>query len=91
MTGRGFRKPSRALANDQKQISHIDLETIEEVARQAGQKDNYPWTAGFMVQAQEADHTIAALKRLLQDKRAGGLPGDSDLLKGLPVDQFFYL
>ena len=87
--GRGFRKPSQALAKDQKHITYVDSESIEEIARQASRTDNYPWTAAFMVRAQEADHTIAALKRLLQDKRAEGLPGDSDLLKGLPVDQFF--
>ena len=44
LTGRGFRKPSQALAKDQKHINYVDSESIEEIARQAGQTDNYPWT-----------------------------------------------
>ena len=42
-----------------------------------------------MGRAQDEDSTIAALKKLLLNKRAGGSPGDGYLLKGLPIDQFF--
>ena len=84
LTGKGLRRPSSALATHQKEVNHIDLGSIQEIAHQVCKNDDYPWTPEFMGRAQE-DSTIAALKKLLLDKRAGGSPGEGDILKGLPI------
>ena len=87
--GRGFRVKS-ANGDECPIVNTIGLydkeAQIKDIVNKAKMTHDYPWTPEYMSDAQGTDPCIEALKRLLLGQE--GKSEDSDLLLGLPLDQF---